>query len=150
MAAIDDTDRKLLSLLATDADRSYGELAREVHLSAPAVHERVKRLKASGTIRSTVAIIDGPKIGRQLLAFVTVNTKKWSTTRQLLTLIELADVEEVHTITGENALLIKIRTRDTQSLENMLGVIHGIEGVEGTSSQIVLSTYLERGPRPEF
>ncbi len=145
----DAVDRKLLGLLAENADRSYGALGQAVHLSAPAVHERVKRLKQEGIIKATVAVIDGVRIGRSLLAFVTVSTKSWATTRQLLQLSETPDVEEIHTITGENAMLIKIRTKDTRSLENLLEIIHAIEGVEGTSSHIVLSSYLERGPSPE-
>jgi DNA-binding Lrp family transcriptional regulator len=83
-----------------------------------------------------------------LLAFVHVDTKSWAVTRQLLQLAELPDVEEIHTVTGESAMLLKVRTRDTQALEDLLGRIHGIEGFEGTRSYIALSTYLERGPSP--
>jgi DNA-binding Lrp family transcriptional regulator len=147
-AKLDETDRKLLGLLAEDATRSYAELGRMLHLSAPAVHERAKRLKQDGVIKATVADIDGSKIGRPLLAFVHVDTKSWAVTRQLLQLAELPDVEEIHTVTGESAMLLKVRTRDTQALEDLLGRIHGIEGFEGTRSSIALSTYLERGPSP--
>lgn len=145
----DAIDRKLLGLLAENADRSYGALGQAVHLSPPAVHERIKRLKQEGIIKATVAVIDGARIGRSLLAFVTVSTKSWVTTRKLLRLSEIPDVEEIHTITGENAMLIKIRTADTRSLEKFLEIIHAIEGVEGTSSHIVLSSSLERGPSPQ-
>jgi hypothetical protein len=37
-AQIDDLDRKLLTLLSENAERSYAELGELVHLSAPAVH----------------------------------------------------------------------------------------------------------------
>lgn len=69
-------------------------------------------------------------------------------TRQLLVLQGLPDVEEIHTVTGESAMLLKIRTRDTQTLEALLERIHSIEGIGGTRSYIALSTYLERGPSP--
>jgi Lrp/AsnC family transcriptional regulator, leucine-responsive regulatory protein len=149
-ARLDDFDRKLLGLLAEDATRSYAELGRLVHLSAPAVHERVKRLKQDGVIKATAAILDGAKIGRPLLAFVHVDTKLWARSHQLLQLSEMPDVEEMHTVTGDTAMLLKIRTRDTQSLEKLLVLIHGIEGIEGTRSHIVLSTYLEHGPNPRL
>ena len=42
---LDDRDRKLLGLLSEDASLSYAELGERISLSAPAVHERVKRLK---------------------------------------------------------------------------------------------------------
>lgn len=147
-ARLDDTDRKLLGLLAEDSTRSYAELGRIVHLSAPAVHERAKRLKQEGVIKATAAVLDGAKIGRPLLAFVHVDTKSWAVTRQLLELKELPDIEEIHTVTGESAVLLKVRTSDTQALENLLAKIHSIEGLTGTRSYIALSTYLERGPSP--
>jgi Lrp/AsnC family transcriptional regulator, leucine-responsive regulatory protein len=148
-ARLDETDRKLLGLLAEDSTRSYAELGRLLHLSAPAVHERAKRLKQEGVIRATAALLDGAKIGRPLLAFVHVDTTSWAVTRQLLKLKELPEVEEIHTVTGETAMLLKVRTRDTQSLENLLERIHAIEGFKGTRSYIALSTYLERGPNPQ-
>lgn len=147
-ARMDETDRRLLALIARDASRSYADLGHALHLSAPAVHDRVKRLRRDGIIKATVAQLDGAKLGRPLLAFVHVDTSSWAVTRHLLALRELPDVEEIHTVTGESAMLLKVRTRDTQTLERLLERIHGIEGFTGTRSYIALSTYLERGPSP--
>ena len=83
---LDATDRKLLALLAEDATRTYAELGRLLHLSAPAVHERAKRLKQDGVVKATVAALDGARLGRPLLAFVHVDTASWAVTRQLLQL----------------------------------------------------------------
>lgn len=147
-AKLDATDRKLLALLADDSTRSYVELGSFLHLSAPAVHERVKRLKREGVIKKTVCALDGSKLGRPLLAFVHVDTPSYLVTRHLLELKELPDVEEIHTVTGDSAMLLKVRTQDTQTLEDLLERIHSIEGFTGTRSYIALSTYLERGPNP--
>lgn len=149
-ARLDAVDRRLLSLLAQDASQSYAQLGQIVHLSPPAVHERVKRLKQEGVIKATVAALDGARVGRPLLAFVHVDTKSWAVTRQLLALSELPDVEEIHTVTGESAMLLKVRTRDTQALEDLLARIHAIDGFDATRSYIALSTYLERGPDPSL
>jgi Lrp/AsnC family leucine-responsive transcriptional regulator len=78
-----------------------------------------------------------------------VDTTSWAVTRQLLKLKEPPAVEEIHTMTDETAMLLKVRTRDTQSLEDLLERIHTIEGFKGTRSYIALSTYLERGPSPQ-
>lgn len=147
-ARLDERDRTLLGLLAEDSTRSYAELGKLLHLSAPAVHERVRRLRADGVIKANVAVLDGAKLGRPLLTFVHVDTTSWAATRHLLALKELPEVEEIHTVTGESAMLLKVRTRDTQALEDLLERIHSIEGFTGTRSYIALSTYLERGPSP--
>ena len=64
---VDATDRKILGVLVDDATVSYAELGDRVGLSPPAAHERVKRLRRSGAIRSTAAIID-PKAVKQAAA----------------------------------------------------------------------------------
>ncbi|VEW00849.1 AsnC family transcriptional regulator (fragment) [Escherichia coli] len=48
---IDAVDRRLLTEMVRDSALSYAELGKKVSLSAPAVHERVKRLKNSGVIK---------------------------------------------------------------------------------------------------
>jgi len=146
---LDAIDRKLLGALAEDASLSYAALAERLHLSAPALHERVKRLRRDGAIKGTVAVLDGPSIGRPLLAFVHVDTTSWAVTRQLLALKAFPEVEEIHTVTGESAMLLKVRTADTRGLEHLLERIHAMEGFKGTRSYIALSTYLERGPGAE-
>jgi DNA-binding Lrp family transcriptional regulator len=57
-ALLDDRDRTLLGLLSEDATRSYADLGKLINLSAPAVHERVKRLRKDGVIRANVALLD--------------------------------------------------------------------------------------------
>ncbi|QEI06825.1 Lrp/AsnC family transcriptional regulator [Pigmentiphaga aceris] len=147
-ARLDDVDRKLLGLLSADSAQSYAELGERLHLSAPAVHDRVKRLKRDGVIRATVAKIDGCKVGRTLLAFVLVNTKNVVSTKRLLTLNNLPEIEEMHTVAGDSGVMLKVRVRETEGLEELLGKIQDIEGVDGTRSYIVLSTFVERGPDP--
>ena len=145
---LDEKDRILLTILTEDASLSYAELGRQLSLSAPAVHERVKRLKNEGVIAGITARLNSAKIGRPLLAFIHVDTTSWAVTRSVLSLKALPDVEEIHTVAGDSAMLLKVRTQDTQSLESLLEVIHSIDGFTGTRSYIVLTPHLERGPSP--
>jgi Lrp/AsnC family leucine-responsive transcriptional regulator len=149
-AKLDQVDRKILGLLAADSSRSYAELSEILHLSAPAVHDRVKRLKRDGIITATVAKIDGCKVGRTLLTFVLVNTKNVVSTKRLLTLNNLPEIEEIHTVTGDSCVMLKVRAHDTESLEELLNKVQDIEGVESTRSYVVLSTFVERGPDPHL
>ena len=148
-APLDAKDRTLLGLLAEDATRSYADLGRAVSLSPPAVHERVKRLRRDGAITGTVAKLDGATVGRPLLAFVHVDTGGWGAKGAFLRMDEEPDVEEVHTVTGDACILMKVRCADAQALEDLLARIYAIDGVRGTRSYIALSTYLERGPQAD-
>lgn len=147
-ADLDKIDRRILGALAEDASRSYAELGRMVNLSAPAVHDRVKRLKRDGVIKGTVAVLDGCKLGRTLLTFLVVDTSSYGATRELLKFSDRPEVEELHTVAGDGCVLIKVRAIDTEGLESFLMEIQSLDGVRSVRSYIALSTFLERGPAP--
>lgn len=145
---LDETSRKLLTLLADNATLSYAEMGQQLHLSPPAVHERVKQFRQDGTITGTHARLDPARIGRPLLAFVHVFSKRLAAVAQVSKLSPLPEVEEIHSLTGDSGMLLKVRTRDTRSLEKLLTQIQSIEGIDSTRTHIALSTFLERGPSP--
>ena len=66
---LDQTDIAILQLLQKNADISHRELALKVHKAVATIHERVKRLKETGYIKRTVAILDRKLINRNLIAF---------------------------------------------------------------------------------
>ncbi|WP_312937586.1 Lrp/AsnC family transcriptional regulator [Stutzerimonas nitrititolerans] len=148
-AELDAIDRKILGALAEDASQSYAQLSKVVNLSAPAVHDRVKKLRREGVIKGTVAILDGCKLGRTLLTFLVIDTSSYNATRQLLTFTNRPEVEELHTIAGDGCVFVKVRTDNTEALEAFLMEIQSLEGVRSVRSYIALSTFLERGPSPD-
>ncbi|HTV69905.1 MAG TPA: Lrp/AsnC family transcriptional regulator [Rhizobiaceae bacterium] len=146
--SLDAADRRLLGVLVEDATVSYAELGERAGLSAPAAHERVKRLRKSGAIRRTSALIDPKAAGKPLLAFVHVDTKGWGKTPELLAIAQYPEVEEIHSVAGDTCMLLKVRTEDTRALEGLLARIYETPGVITTRSYVVLSTYLERPVQP--
>ncbi len=147
---IDDTDRKLLSALSEDSSQSYSDLGAIVHLSAPAVHERVKKMKAAGVITKATIDLDGAKIGRPFLAFIHVNYTGAAARENFAKLHEDADVEEIHSVAGDSCLLIKARCTDAPALDRLLVRMREFGEVTNTKSHIVLTTLLERGPQAEL
>jgi len=142
--SLDAFDRKILGALAADADLGYAELGQKVGLSAPAVHDRVKKLRASGCLRRTVALLDGPAVGKPLLAFVHVDATGWCESPELMAMIELPEVEEIHSVAGDTSMLLKVRCASSRALEGLLARLYAVPGIRSTRSYIVLSTYLER------
>lgn len=142
--ALDEMDRKILGALAVDATQSFAKLGAEVGLSAPAVHERVKRLKANKTIKATIAQIDGPRIGKPLLAFIHVMAQGWGKTKGMMALSELPEVEEIHSATGDTGLILKVRVASPHALEGLLSLIYELPEVHSTKTYVALNTHLER------
>jgi len=141
---IDQIDRRILSALAQDAERSFQDLGALVGLSAPAVHERVKRLKANGRIKGTVALIDPVALGKSFLAFIHVDVRGFGKTDPIMALARFPEVEEIHGVAGDTCLLIKVRLRDGMAMERLLERLYAVPNVVTTRSYVVLSTYLER------
>lgn len=146
----DEKDRMILSALSKDASQTNAAIGEQVHLSAPAVHERIKRLRQAGIIKRTTVEIDGTGIGRPLQAFIHVKTRGWGPDGPMLALADNPAVEEIHSVTGDTCLIIKVRCESTQHLEQLLASLYEMEHVIDTQSYITLSTYLDRGPQPEL
>lgn len=145
---LDAFDRKILGILVRDANVSYADLGEQIGLSAPAIHERVKRMRRDGVIRQTAALIDPMAIGKPLVAFVHVDVRGWCKTPQLMAIAELPEVEEVHSVAGDTCMVLKVRTENSRALEGLLACIYDVPGVIATRSYIVLSTYTERPVQP--
>jgi len=153
--SLDATDRKLLRLLQEDARRSFRALGEAVGLGAPSVHARVQRLEKEGFIRGYHADVDPERVGKPMAAFVTIGLeggRKGDTPRTEMVAEQLRkdpDVLEVHAITGEDDLLVKVRTSDMRGLERLLlRSLEPLEGVRRTTTNIVVRTLIERQTPP--
>ena len=141
---IDDFDRRILTSLTADARQSYADIGKSVGLSAPAVHERIKRLKESGVLKTTTTSLDPEKIGKPFLAFVHVDAEGWGKSQRMMLLHKYPEVEEMHSVAGDTGVIMKVRTENAHALEQFLAQLYILPGVRSTKSFVVLSTYLER------
>lgn len=101
----------------------------------------------SGTLRRTVALIDGPAVGKPVLAFIHVDSSGWCKTNELMTFAELPEVEEIRSVAGDTSMLLKVRCASSADLEALLARLYALPGVKGTRCYMVLSTYSERPPQ---
>jgi Lrp/AsnC family transcriptional regulator, leucine-responsive regulatory protein len=69
---LDPTDRRLLVLLQRNNRRRLRDFAAELSISAPTCLRRMRRLEASGVIRSHSALLDARRIGLTVTAFIEV------------------------------------------------------------------------------
>lgn len=131
--------------LAVDARISWAELAQELGLSAPAVAERVKRLRQRGLIRGFHAVLDPAALGLGLTAFVAVTLTHPRNRGPFLKMVtSQGEVKEAHHMAGEDDYLLKVHCRDTAHLEHFLtDVLKGVAGVQRTRTSIVLGTAKE-------
>lgn len=148
--SVDSVDRRLLGLLQEDATRTYAELGEAVHLSAPATHERVRKMRESGVIRRTTIEIDADALGKPVLVFALATSTSWMGDEHAIDAFDAIDaVESAYAIAGKACILVKIRSRTPSELQDVLRQIYEIESVHGTESIVVLETLFERPMNPE-
>jgi DNA-binding Lrp family transcriptional regulator len=144
---VDEFDRRLLASLQRDAQARYADLGAAVHLSAPAVFERVRKLRRAGVIRRFTIEVDPQALGFAICAFVTVKLDARGCSDVARRLAEFDEVEECHTTGGTSDILLKVRARTPKDLEGLLDRLGAAPGVGSTQTTVVLDTYAERGCR---
>ena len=141
--ALDATDWELLRELQADGRLSYNELARRVHLSAPAVAERVRRLEQGGVITGYAAQVDPARAGHPLLAYIQLRCSRGSCLLRTTSADDYPELVEVHKLSGEHCTLLKVRATSLAHLEGLVERL-GTHGEMRT--HIVLSTQYEGRP----
>ncbi len=141
---IDDIDIQILSLLQQNGRMKRSRIAEEVGLSIPSVSDRMRKLEERGVITGVHARLDGKRMHVDITAFIRVRVDG---SQNYPAFVELAtanpEIQEVHSITGEGSHILKVRTKNTTTLERLLSQIQAWSGVTGTSTSIVLSTMKE-------
>lgn len=142
--SLDDVDLKILKFLSEDAKISFADLGSKVHLTGPAVHGRVKKMEKLGIIKNYSIHIDYEKIGLPVTAFVRLQTGKSSCSDVGKLLKKHVEIEECHSVAGEDDLMLKTRTKSPLALQNLLDKMR-TEGLSIKSvSILVLETHFER------
>lgn len=142
---MDNTDIKIINLLQENCKTSTREIGQKVGLTAPAVAERINRLKDAGIIEGFHAQINETLLGNHIVAYVQINVPP----KDYESFCKFCDtslsIVEHHHIVGLNNVLIKIRVKDAQELETLLLKIRKF-GLSNTS--VLLSTYFKQKPFP--
>lgn len=133
----------LLRLLREDPRMGISELARRVGMSAPAVRERVLRLREAGVISGYRVDIDPAALGYAVCAFVRVRPAPGQLTKVAELARRTPEVVECHRVTGEDCFVMKVYLPALDRLDDLLDrfLQHG-----QTTTSIVQSTpVLPRG-----
>ncbi|MBF4489385.1 Lrp/AsnC family transcriptional regulator [Psychrobacter sp. N25K4-3-2] len=132
---IDETDRRLLCLLQTEARMSITELAERVNLSATPCARRIKRLEDTGVITGYHTKTDAQKLGYPLAVFIAVSMDRHTAERFDQFERKVQSFEEVIScsiVTGRTEdYLIKVRVRDMAHYEEFL--LHRLNRIEGVA-----------------
>ncbi|MCT4611009.1 MAG: Lrp/AsnC ligand binding domain-containing protein [Pelagimonas sp.] len=144
---LDQYDRSILNVLASEGRLSVTELARRIGLSKTPTQARLRRLEHSGVIKGYRAILDPIRLQLDHVAFVEV--KMEGTRERTLAafndaVAKIPEIEQVHLIAGNFDYLLKVRTSDMNSYRQVLAEkISTLPGVASTSTFVAMEAVKE-------
>ncbi|MFF0149844.1 Lrp/AsnC family transcriptional regulator [Micromonospora sp. NPDC005203] len=145
---MDAIDLTLVDLLRGNARLSYAELARQVGLSAPAVHERVGKLESSGVVLGYRADVAPEAIGLGVTALIGIVEDSGADSDDMLeSLRVLPEIESCYFMAGVESFLLKARVGTIAELERLIVRLNRTPGVASTRTAIALSTKWENRPQ---
>ncbi len=152
MIEIDDTDRRILTVLQRSGRISNAELSEKVNLSASACHRRVHRLEGSGLIARYVALLDRRKLSRPTTVFVEITLSGQA--NDVLDAFErevarIPEVLECHLMAGTADYLLKVSAMDSEDFARIhRRSLTRLPGVAQMHSSFALRTVMETTALP--
>ncbi len=113
--ALDAKDLSILALLQQNARMTVKDIAEKIHLSTTPVHERIKRMEASGVIKQYATLVDHTKVKKGLMVICYVSLKEHSKTagvKFIKAIQSMQEVVECFNISGEFDFMLKVLCED--------------------------------------
>ena len=120
MAALDDVDRHLISMLRANGRVSMRALAAGLHISRASAYARVERLEKAGVITGYTATIEPQRYGYGLSAYVFLKITQQSWKRVRNQVLDIPEVDHAALVSGEHDIMLMVRTRDAASLRDVV------------------------------
>jgi Lrp/AsnC family leucine-responsive transcriptional regulator len=121
MATLDETDRRLLSLLAHDSRMSLRDLGEAVGLSSPSVSERLRRLQERRVVRAFTVDLEPKALGYSVQALVRIRPLPGRVALVQKLIEELPGIVECDRVTGEDCFIARLFVPTIEDLDQALG-----------------------------
>ncbi|PSL20055.1 Lrp/AsnC family transcriptional regulator [Shimia abyssi] len=147
--ALDNLDRKILEVLATDGRVSVTDLAKQVGLSKSPTQARLRRLETAGVITGYRALLDPVRLGLDHVAFVEVklaDTREAALRAFNVAVSKVPEIEQAHMIASHFDYLLKVRTSSMATYRAVLGEkISALPHVASTSTYVAMEAVKDTG-----
>lgn len=142
MFELDAHDEKILALLQENARMTFTEIGRRVHLTSPAVAERIKRLEEAQVITGYAARVNLRKVGYSFEAFIQITVESHAALDKWVAAHE--EVLALHATTGNHCALMRLALTSPEHLQSLLT---SLGEIGKTTTSMVLASTCEDRPR---
>ncbi|MGW4339234.1 Lrp/AsnC family transcriptional regulator [Rhodococcus koreensis] len=140
---VDSIDARILDALNEDPRATVIALADKTGLSRNTVQARLGKLEKQGVLRSFERRIDPGALGYPLTAFVLTSVMQRKLSRIAQALNGIPEVVEAHGLSGVTDLLVHVVARDADDLYRIAGQILDVDGVEKTTTALVMRKFVD-------
>jgi len=138
---LDSIDLKILEIIQCNARIKRKDLAVEVHLTIPAVSERMRKMEEEGYVLRYSTVLNPKMVGLGVSAFIFVDVESSKFYDDIINQAnKYEEISECHAITGNGSHILKIKTSDVDHLEKILVDIQSWKGVKSTKTSWLLSS----------
>lgn len=142
---MDDTDRRLIAELRSNARLPIASLAVRLGVSRATVRNRLDRLVADGTIQGfTLRVVDEGDFDR-VRAIMMIEVEGKGTAAVLRRLHGFPEVRALHSTNGRWDVVAELATDTLESFDRILAAIRLIDGIASTETSILLSSRKRAG-----
>lgn len=146
---MDEIDLQILRLLEENGRLTHEEISRLLHISRPAVHQRVSKLEKNGVIRGYRCVVDWRKLEQKIKALIFVKVKCQNYSELAGTVVELqipgVTILECQRLAGEWCMILKVRVSAPEDITRLIDQLVKFPEILETSTTFILSTILENG-----
>ncbi len=133
---MDKINREILDTLQRNGRISFADLGKKVHLSAPAVTERVKKLEDAGVITGYSASVNLERLGYPIEVMIQVKVFLGKEALFIQLAKSRSEIIECVNVTGDKAFLLKVIVPTMIKLDTLLA---DFSLISETNTMVVLS-----------
>jgi Lrp/AsnC family leucine-responsive transcriptional regulator len=151
-AKLDEKDIAILALVQRDCKLTAREIASKIDSPITTVFAKIKRMEEHGVIKEYRAVLDPKKLDCGTTAFILASVtygirneeKPFSQRERAAEIAKFPEVQEVHIITGDWDLLIKLRAESVDTIgQFVIDRLRFVRGIEKTLTCMVFETNKE-------
>jgi DNA-binding Lrp family transcriptional regulator len=147
---LDEKDLAILNLLQKNCRMTAKEIARKIDSPITTVFAKIKRMEQQGIIKEYRAILDHKKLNFGVTAFILASFSYRTGKNEEAPLSQRAiaeqiskfpEVQEVHIISGDWDILIKVKDKDVDAIGKfVVDKLRTVKGIEKTLTCMVFDT----------
>ncbi|HEX3848506.1 MAG TPA: Lrp/AsnC family transcriptional regulator [Steroidobacteraceae bacterium] len=141
---MDPIDERLIAALRENGRAPTAELARLVGRSRTSVQSRLERLERDGVIVGYTALLSPEHGLGAVRAHVMIKVGPKESRSVTAALRSIPQVRVLHSVSGDVDLIAVAAAASVAEMDQVIDRIGALDGVERTTSSIILSTKFER------